>query len=268
MATRIQLQWIEYNTDVVDRMAELKRLTPSTLDATTTLNDVETITIDSGLDFDTITAHALLSDEYSLDFRSNFTSAVDMFGGNSVSSLLQTITKAQSVLTGTTSSLTALFDYQLWEKTEPIKLNVEVTFMLDTNAELDVWLPTMSLCSLAALTEYDGSYLVPGIHFDNLRLVESGRKKEQGDPGNGGDSVDAKSLQPIDAIRNGGTQFKSKFLSITMPAFSNELMLVNDAKPTFSKHVDEKGYPIWSKVQLDLQTLFPASSDQLFRGLK
>ena len=266
MATRIQLQWTEYNNNIASVLRDTKNLKPTVLDATMTLNDVDTISVETSNGYNVVTAHALLTEDYSLDFRSNFTSALDRFGGNSIGSLLQYINQFQSTLTGTTSKLTAFFDYQLWEKTEPIKLNLEVMFMLDTDAYLDVYLPTMSLCSLSALTEYEGSYLVPGIHFSNLKLVNEQQSNTQGGGANSGKLPNSKSDNPLVNLAANGPQIKSKFLSITMPGFQNDLMLVNDAKPTFSKHPDETGYPIWSKVQLDLQSLLPASSDQLFKA--
>lgn len=268
MGSFIQLKWTESNTEVVNLITKLntKKATTLSLNSTfTPLSSVKADITDTSSKGVTYVAKLPLTEDISYDFRSNFQSASGMAG--SVGDLVGRLKSWQSALGGTTQSFYQIFDYQIWENTEPLKINLEVTFTLQDNALYDVALPVWSLCGLTAISSLGNSanptgYSVPGLNLRNMNNVD--------DSSLGGDDSTSPTASASTEARADNAlkaDLGSKFLSFHSAEFVDPMMLVTEAKPTFSQIHTQSGLPAFAKVQLQLQTVKPASDTSIFRAL-
>lgn len=202
-----------------------------------------------------------------LDFRTNFQEIGDKFDPGGLVSTFSTFQSA----TGVTSSFAQIFQYPIWQKTENVKLNLELVLAVQTDALLDVIIPALSLSNLCAISQIGGgdstSYRVPGININNFSSVN------QTASGVGGTS------QPNGVVKSTNTskeqaedKFKadsySKFIELNLPFYENSLMLVMEAKPSFSSLQTESHLSAYAKVSLQLQSLFPANDVDIYSKIK
>jgi len=162
-------------------------------------------------------------------------------------------------------SLGAKLDIPRWTKTNPIKFNTTLTFYCKSSAYDDVWLPTNLLLSCAILSydESTGQYLTPGSNLANMgslgkngeklnaleqeALIQSNRKLNDDLQG---------SMKPPSA---GNWKTLSKICSFWIPGVVYVPMgVIRAAQPTYSKQCTKEGYPLWSKLEVALEGLYPA----------
>jgi hypothetical protein len=124
--------------------------------------------------------------------------------------------------------------FQVWKSTAPISLNLPFTFHVGiaglNDAYLEVYRPMIELCKLPLPTaSLLGNMIPPG-------------------------------PSPV-ALLNGrsGTQF-GNILSLRIAnILSISNVVVKRAEPTWSNEFDNKGYPIWGKVSLEIESVLSAS---------
>jgi len=125
--------------------------------------------------------------------------------------------------------------FQVWQKTEPLMTNFTVAFHMKTNAYDDVVAPTRALIKLPlpddAQAGEDGFGLIPP--GPSLMEAFSGETRE-----------------------NSGRLLSCRIGFIRLPG-----VIVTKAEPTFSKETDQNGWPIFSKVSLDVRTIYTATTN-------
>lgn len=119
--------------------------------------------------------------------------------------------------------------FQQWTGTDPLSLSPTIGFLMKKNGKTDVYDPTMKLMELTLPDDRGGigGLIPPG---PSLLTVLSPENKK-------GKVI---SLQIGKVLR-----------------LSN--VLIEKAEPTFSLETDENGYPISSKVRLDIKTVYTAT---------
>lgn len=123
---------------------------------------------------------------------------------------------------------------QVWDKTEPLTMSMTIAFYMNKikpDGFLQVYKPSMELAKLVLPTEGEhlGVLVAPGPDFHSAL---AGEKK--------GANGKVMSLQI------------GKILHISS-------IIVTKAEPTFSAETDENGYPIWSKVSLEVKSVNTAT---------
>jgi len=158
--------------------------------------------------------------------------------------------------TGTLSGLAAYMDWLTWEKTEPMKIQIEALFMTEKNALMDVIVPMKSIESLAVLTKVDNVYKTPGINLSNYGVVTTS---------SGAMGVS----NPNDIKFQLNQADKFKFMSISIPGRVNlDIALVESVTPEYSSHTTDDGSPLWGKLDIRLVSLFPANDEMLSKPLQ
>ena len=191
-----------------------------------------------------------LIDDPIIEMGSSFSSIGEMIPSKFMDALK--LSKTFSKMEGVASAgLETLIDLPMWEKTEPIKLNIQLFFYTKTSAEKDVFEPIYALCSQSILqVKNKGTYSIPGVSMSAWSKMKD----------KGGTNVDPqKPLQNKDMGASGSTLISLEIPGIIyLPG-----CIVYNAKPTFSKNRTKSGYPVWGKVDLEIRSIYPANDEML-----
>lgn len=210
-----------------------------------------------------------LLDDVTIDTGSEFTEASSVFPQLD---FLQTTLGTLSGISGTTTKLQSMFDLQVWKKTNPFRLNLEVMLYTKTDAIMDVLVPAVGLLSLSILSARTaGGFSTPGVSLRTFGTWSSASKapkdvakgkataavKTASSPAPSGDAgVSAQSLR--DEIEKTG----AKILKLRIPGIITiPDGIVKTCKPLFSKELTESGAPLWCKLAMEIESIFPASDE-------
>lgn len=140
--------------------------------------------------------------------------------------------------------------FQTWTGTDPLSLNITVTFHVDkknVDGEKQVWIPSLKLAKLPLPSKGETEDIeINKTNYSVTNLVPPGPsilsvlKKDQDTSGQ------------LYSIKIG------KVLNI-FPA------IIKKAEPTFSIETDSNGYPMWAQVNLDIQSVSIATQEMIDR---
>ena len=131
--------------------------------------------------------------------------------------------------------------FQIWEGTDPLSMSCTVRFDMGSanlyNAYQEVYLPTMILAKLP--------------------LPDDGNLKN-------GVGLIAPGPSILSAFGSTQSYAASNIISLEVGNILRiPQVIIRKAEPTFSDMTDENGYPIWSKIQLDIVSVFTATTSML-----
>lgn len=179
----------------------------------------------------------LLDEDITLSLTSQFGDLVSAGGSNALSAL----GSLSRDLTGFGfSGQFKQLGFQVWQKTEPLAITLTVAFNMKTNAYTDVVAPTKALIKLPLPDDANSGE-------DGLGLIPPGPSILEAFSGENREST--------------GKQISCRIGFVRLPG-----IIVNGAQPTFSKETDQNGWPVYSKVELQLKTIYTATTsliDQL-----
>lgn len=186
----------------------------------------------------------IIEEDITLSLSSTFDDVV----GNTDSNLFNLLGNLSKGIFGDNASFSGQFKQlgmQLWKKSAPISFKVSLGFYLGMagkyNAKYEVYDPTMALIKLPLPSEGGalGSLIPPGpsilTAFDIENQILEG-------------SVISCQIARILYLSN---------------------VIIESVQPTFSNETDVDGYPVWSKVELDIKSVMNATKqmiDQRFEG--
>ena len=180
------------------------------------------------------------------DFQNEITQMIDIAGATS-----------RSLFGRGFSSQFKQMTTQVWDKTDPASFSINVEFHrvpLDNEGRqnvsgTNVMAVVKSFCSVPLPAERIGGMLEPpgpspieGIGLDALREGEE-EVRIQGEAG----------------VRIRG------YVNVTIGSMRFNRLLMKKAEPTFSKYVDDSGYPISCRVAFDFISLWAATKDMVNR---
>ncbi len=143
--------------------------------------------------------------------------------------------------------------YQTWVGTDPLSVNITVTFHINktnVDAENQVYNPTIELAKLPLPTE--------GIKKD----VKVPMTQEK---------VGVTNLSPpgpsVVSILKTESDAEGQLYNIKIGKILNIFpAIIKKAEPTYSIETDDNGYPIWAQVNLDIQSVAIATQEMLTRS--
>ncbi len=124
--------------------------------------------------------------------------------------------------------------FQTWTGTAPLSTTLTVNLTMNNDAKKDVVDPTLKLSKLCLPEEGTGGALIPP-----------------------GPSISSALQSNEDEASRG------KIIHCYIGNYVLRNVLVKRAQPTFSKFVDNNGYPISSRVELEITTLFSATTQMV-----
>lgn len=228
-----------------------------------------------GNDYWVVTLDIPIVDDFSFDLASSFQSKADVLQElpllGSISNLFQTINKITAASQGTISKSNEIYKMQVWENTDPFRMNLRAVLNTETDPYTDVWLPAMLLSSQTIFSIVNGAIHTPGI---NDRAFKSTiQKNEQSSETNTGGSgkdpgKDVSKEQQKKLLEDTPSKIIEKFSIVTTNALNESVTLleigiaiISKAKPEFSKEQTESGYPLWCELDLEVQSAFSANDD-------
>ena len=115
----------------------------------------------------------LINDDIQLSANSSYITLNDLFNlntaGDLVDKTISTEGAVQGVFSNQHASYRNMFNYSLWEKTEPMNLNLKIVLYSKTDPLIDVMIPAYMIMGHAGLDKIQGSngieFAVPGISF-------------------------------------------------------------------------------------------------------
>jgi len=186
-----------------------------------------------------------LTDDVNLEIVSEFASMTEnipLIG--QLTNIMTTMAGLGGSISEGTLNFQNLSNVQRWQRTNPIKLNLNLLLYTEENAKADVYDKMMELISLTILTQDPDNpkrYRVPGLNLSSLKQsTKKGQKKE--------------------AVALG----QSKLISVRIPGIIYlPVALMTKAVPTVSKEETDSGYPLWATLNVEITGLYPATDDLL-----
>lgn len=172
----------------------------------------------------------ILEEDLTIRLTSNFESLIQGGVGKVPTALIQSVNKMfKGVDIPVAFKQTG---YQQWTGTEPLTLSCTIGVYMKTNAFNDVVKPSQTLMQMVvpSLTKDKNGLIPPGVSF--YEVIFEGKKGV-------GFTIDVGPLTVSQCVLHG-------------------------IEPTFSQEIDEDGYPIWSKLRIDVKTLFTANTGMIY----
>ena len=136
------------------------------------------------------------------------------------------------------------FGFQTWTSTQPLTATITLTVSMDSDARKDVYLPVMALAKLCLPSDGGSGNLVgPGPAILESMTEEDANQPTTDDEGN-----------KLTAGRQ---------LHCYLGSYVLRNIIVTTAQPTFSKNIDNFGYPISASIQLTISTIFSATTQMV-----
>lgn len=144
------------------------------------------------------------------------------------------------------------FGFQTWTSTQPLSTSITLKVAMKTDAYKDVVVPTLALAKLCLPSESDSGGLIgPG-----PALSDSIKDEKDSN----GELIDSE----------GETLTVGRQLHCYIGSYYLKNILLKSAQPTFSKYTDTNGYPISASIQVQIETLFSATTkaiDEMMKGI-
>lgn len=126
--------------------------------------------------------------------------------------------------------------FQTWTGTNPLKTTISINLFMENDAYEDVVRPALALAKLCLPMEVAGGALVaPGPAITSAYTGDS--ESENAEIG--------------------------KLTTCYLGSYTLRNVIVETAQPTFSKQIDQNGYPISAKVELSITTVFSGTSQMV-----
>ena len=174
-----------------------------------------------------------LESEITIDLSSSFEELLS-FG---LQKNVMAFTNVLQSLTGfSISSQFKEMGYRMWTKSEPIKFSATVSFNMTYSGEEEVLKPMKVLMKLplpSTAEKGEGFGLIPP-----------------------GPSI-------LSAMGAGNSAKFERSYSLRCGPYYFKSIIIEKAQPTFSTETDDKGFPIWGQIQLDVCSLFTATTQDI-----
>lgn len=184
----------------------------------------------------------LLESDVSISMSSSFSS---VSGGRGGSSSPQLLTLLSGVMRDSGLNRSAgwvggqwkQLGFQTWSGTQPLTTTITINLYMEEDAKKEVLEPAMALARLCLPSEVSGGALVP--------------------PGPSIISALEGSIETEDSIESG------RIIHCYIGNFVMRNVIILKAEPTFSREIDDRGFPIAAKVDISISTIFSATTQML-----
>ena len=202
-----------------------------------------------------ITFSAICQEDINVQAISQFSRISDLVPA--MSELVNLITTSGGVINEQVSEAMGwvknALDVPIWNKTEPVKLALDLNFFVQTSGYGDVWRPTMLLQSMCVLSKKrNGTLATPGFSLRSIgKIYESVKESDVKKLQKNEAKVDSRSrdLSLVEKSFPSDYPVSSKLCSIYIPGIVYiPIAFIESIQVTWSKQLTDKGYPIWSRV--------------------
>lgn len=197
----------------------------------------------------------IFDEDLSFKLSSSFGSLWDAHGNN-LMTMLSSLTKGKIP-----SGQFVMQGMQIWQSTDPLSFSLTLKLVTINNAKEDVFIPALTLAQLPlpmksknanGVTNSMLATLIPA-GPNILKILTEGHFE---------------SINDFLAKLNGGTDSKGTYNVNVCGYLEFVSVIITSCNPTFSKYVDESGYPISADVELEFTTCQIATTDMLADMMK
>lgn len=184
-------------------------------------------------------ATILLEEDVTITMGSDFSSVTSDSGSPKMLSLIAGVLRDAGLgnIAGWAGGQFKQLGFQTWTGTRPMETSFTVNLHMKTDAKKDVVEPALAIARLCLPTEGSGGSLIaPGPSI--LTALEGSARSEE-------------SLE------------MGKILHCYLGSYVLRNVIVKRAQPTFSKYIDDNGFPISAKVEVNVLTIFSATTQML-----
>lgn len=191
-------------------------------------------------------AKFLLEEDVTITMQSQFSPLIKSESPAFLSVLSQQwrATTGNEKVSGFLSGQWKQFGFQTWTSTQPLVTSITLTVSMNTNAKRDVFDPVMALAKLCLPSDGGSGNLIP----PGPAILESLTEENANQPATDDE---------------GSTLTAGRQLHCYLGNYILRNIIVTTAQPTFSKSIDNFGYPISASIQLTISTIFSATTQMV-----
>ena len=233
-----------------------------------------------------IAVYIPITEDFQWEMKSSFKNALDAMGDIPVlGDIMQWFAKFNDIAGGLGGKVGAgneSMKFQVWANTEPFSMPLKLKLYTKSDPFWDVYVPAIALVSqnILSLVKTKSGYVLytPGINSKLSKFVSKSREdppRDRSSNNSGGSQANARDQRDkeIDKIASEPSNKILNRVSIVSKVmgegFSNtevsiltlKTAILETAKPMFSKHSTESGYPLWAEMDLNIQSSFSAADD-------
>ena len=241
----------------------------------------------------------LINDDIQLGIQNSFGNITNIEGLGGLGGVMPLVRMAGSTTKKKGSqeniqNLNSLFNYSIWQKTDPLTVNLSIVLYAKTDPLIDVIIPTFALMSHCIIdyakedaTNPDANniYGFPGLSsFEALKIGQANDKipitldEEKNSKNNNTDDTFLSKLISLNI--NGLVNLKLAMIKNITPSFSKHTAKsnytskkVNPLNPSgaypsssYGSNTFEGDYPIYAELNLQIESITPADSNMLWEG--
>ncbi len=214
-----------------------------------------------------ILTHPLL-DDIQIEAETSFTSYAEL--APTISSLTDLVNTYTTSTSGGVSqggfSLRQILDMQRWQRTDPVKITIQLLFYTKKNAKEDVIDPINQLWGLHLPIIEGGKIKVPGMNAQNANKIEEAFKSKEASKDDLKLLEDTHGKDYAQKIKD--TQYNSLFSVIIPGVVFLPAAILYSMRPTYSKQTTIDGYPLWATAEVVLQGISAALHNNFVDGSK
>lgn len=209
------------------------------------------------------------------------------FFPNLLTQILDFIKKAGDFVGESNPYLESAMGTPIYDKTDPLKLNLELLFYTKTNPLYDVILPIFDLCSSPLPIRMNDVYMLnPFVNVLNITkslnalfkatasrargkgLTKAEKKAESGAIDNILGWAKEKTGKAVGSFKTSKDKDVIRSVDVLIPGviFVPNAFIMR-AVPIFSKETTVSGYPLWGRVNLEIRSLTPADANMLYNSV-
>ena len=210
-----------------------------------------------------------ITEDFQIEASTEFSSFADL--APTISSLVDLgntfTTTANGEVTSTGLKLRSVLDAPRWQRTNPVRITLDMFFYTRTSALENVVLPLEVLIGSHIIKRgKDNKLKVPGLNALNVKnidnLISGIKNKETRD-----DFVEEEGGKE-ELKKLAENQVNSLFSVIIPGVVYLPKAFVFAIQPTYSKQVTDEGYPLWASANVQIQSLTPALAEYFETGRK
>ncbi|MGL5913592.1 MAG: hypothetical protein ACRCZB_05450 [Bacteroidales bacterium] len=174
-----------------------------------------------------------LAEDFVLNMSSSFTQLIDSGGHKALTVLGGALSTATGGTLGGSGQIKQA-GFQIWERTDPITISLQLEFHRKVNASKELRSIVQTLLSLPLPAEKLGGILVPP----------------------GPSIIEALGIEPT-------AKGADSYVNLTIGGIDLPRCLMTGAEPSYSKYQDESGYPIFVRVACSFKTMYSGTKSMV-----
>lgn len=231
------------------------------------MNRIKLLLTDTAKEEAEILTHPILED-FMIEAATEFTSYADLAPTiSSLTDLVNTFTVgSNNTVSQGGFNLRQVLDMQRWQKTNPVRINMQLLFYTKDDAEKDVIEPINTLWGLH-LPRFDMTekkIKVPGMSASNAHLIEKAFKSNKVSKEDKELLIETHGKDYAKEIKD--KQYNSLFSVIIPGVVYVPYAFLNNFRPTYSKQTTKRGFPLWATAEVEIQGISAAFHHNFTQG--